>query len=154
VGKDKMKHFEIQPNCSMTWKQLMTVFYIMVAISLMIAGFFAVIGIWAVLPFAGLEMMILWFALYCVSRKGSKRELIDIQQGRFFLHVEQCGVQQDYQWYLPWVNVELQAMRFDVEKKRLIIRYKDERIEIANGLHEEEKNLLAIALRKAIATAV
>ncbi len=45
-------------------------------------------------------------------------------------------------------------MRFDIEKKRLIIRYRDERVGIANGLHEEEKNLLVTALRKAIASAV
>jgi len=149
-----MKHFEIQANCSMTWKQLMTVFYIMLAISLMIAGFFAFVGLWVILPFAGLEMMFLWLALYYVSRKSSKKEIIDILEGRFLLHIDQCGVEEKYQWYLPWVNIEMQSMQFDIEKKRLIVRYKDERVEIANGLHEEEKNLLATALKKAIATAV
>jgi len=149
-----MKHFEIQPNCSMTWKQLMTVFYIVFAISFFIAIFFAFNGLWFVLPFAGFEMLILWLALYYVSKKSSKKETIDIQDGRFLLHVDQCGVTSKYQWYLPWINIELHNMRFDIEKKRLIIRYKDQRVEIANGLHEEEKNLLAIALRKAIASAV
>ena len=132
----------------------MTVFYIMFAISLLIAVFFAFVGLWVVLPFAGLEMMILWFALYYVSRKSSKKETIDIQDGRFLLRVDQCGVQEEYLWYLPWVKVELQTMRFDVEKKRLIVRYKEDRIEIANGLHEKKKKLLAMALKKAIATAV
>ncbi len=132
----------------------MIAFYIVFTISLIIASFFAFIGLWVVLPFTGLEMLILWLALFYVSRKSSKKETIDIQDGCFLLHVEQSGVAEDYQWYLPWVNIEMQNMRFDIEKKRLIVRYKKERIEIANGLHEEEKNLLAKALKKAIASAV
>lgn len=138
----------------MTWSQLKVVFFIIFTISAIIAIFFTFVGLWFVLPFAGLEMLLFFSALYYVSQKTSKVEIIDIEEGQFLLRVWKSGVEQRYKWYLPWVNIELQNMRFDFEKKRLLVRYKNERVEIANGLHEEEKNMLATALKKAIAAAI
>lgn len=59
------------PNCSLTPRQALAFFASLCLVSLAIAGFFAARGLWPVLPFAGLEMALLGWAM-CASLRRRK----------------------------------------------------------------------------------
>lgn len=55
-------------------------FYIgMVVVSFSIAIAFALKGAWLILPFAGVEMLVLGAALYVVARRGCRWQTVSIQ---------------------------------------------------------------------------
>jgi uncharacterized membrane protein len=51
----------------------------MVVVSFGIAIAFALKGAWLILPFAGLEMLVLGAALYVVARRGCRWQTVSIQ---------------------------------------------------------------------------
>ena len=54
---------EICPNCSLSVRQAVMFFGSLCFISFAVAGMLAMQGFWPVLPFAGLEMIVLGWAL-------------------------------------------------------------------------------------------
>ena len=54
---------EICPNCSLSVRQAVMFFGSLCFISFAVAGMLAIQGFWPILPFAGLEMIVLGWAL-------------------------------------------------------------------------------------------
>ncbi len=67
-----------QPNCSATWQTNKRVLLFLCAISLLIAVAFSLAGAWPILPLAGIEMSCLALALYYVSRRQHRRQVITL----------------------------------------------------------------------------
>ncbi len=66
------KEFIIRPNSSLSWRGNKIFFFMLFFVSFMIAVSFAMVGMWMILPFAGLEMLLLGSALtYCYVKKFS-----------------------------------------------------------------------------------
>jgi uncharacterized membrane protein len=79
-----------EPNRSASWRANLQVLVALSILSLGIAGGFAAVGAWPVLPFAGIEITALGCALYYVSWKLRYRHVItlrpdtlQIQKGHF-----------------------------------------------------------------------
>ena len=68
--------FVIQPNCSLSWKGALTCFRGIALVAFTIAAMFALKGAWLILPFAGLEIVLLGIALYVTACKSAEREVV------------------------------------------------------------------------------
>jgi uncharacterized membrane protein len=80
-----------EPNRSASWQANKMALIAMCCLSAVIAGGFAALGAWPILPFAGLEMLALGTALYYVCWKLRYRHVITfspqtvhIQKGHYF----------------------------------------------------------------------
>lgn len=75
----------LQPNQSLSLSGNLWVFISLVAVSLGISLAFALAGAWMVLPFAGLEMLLLAVLFGYVYLEGNRREVIRISGDRVVL---------------------------------------------------------------------
>lgn len=70
--------FELRANCSLSAGQAIAVFSGIAGVSLVIAFMFVLQGYWPVLPFAGLELAFLAWALRASWQNGQAREELEI----------------------------------------------------------------------------
>jgi uncharacterized membrane protein len=55
---------------------------VLIGTGLAVAVFAALVGAWPVLPFAGLEALLLWLAFRCLARHDDDFERVEINDGR------------------------------------------------------------------------
>jgi len=79
-------------NNSLSPSGRLRVFFFVFAVSIGIASAFAIFGAWLILPFAGLEMLVLYLAFREIGRHAGDYERIAI--GRDRVRVESCETGQ------------------------------------------------------------
>ena len=72
------KEFIIKPNSSLSWRGNKIFFLMLFCLSFFIAISFAIAGMWMILPFTGLEMILLGSALTYCYIKNSQCEIVKI----------------------------------------------------------------------------
>ena len=72
--------FEIRPNCALSWRWTKYLIAFFACCFAGVGGYFASLGAWLVLPFAGVEFMVLMAGLYISSLAGHTREVIEIRE--------------------------------------------------------------------------
>ena len=67
----------LTPNHSLTWQQTRLAWWLLCAVSAAIAGFWAVQGVWLIVPFAGVELLLAYVLLRRVcARSYREQELV------------------------------------------------------------------------------
>ncbi|MGI9291626.1 MAG: DUF2244 domain-containing protein [Gammaproteobacteria bacterium] len=142
--------FLIRPNCSLPWRGVVRFYIGMVVVSFGIAIAFALNGAWLILPFAGLEMLILGAALYVVARRGSCWQAVSIHGDQIEVVSHDPASEQQQTFQRAWAQVKLQQARINGYPSQLTIRSHGRTIEIGGCLAEKEKEHLALELRQAM----
>lgn len=148
---DSRCRFVIRPNRSLTWRQLQVFYLGIVGVSMGIAIWFAVLGLWPVLPFAGAELLLLGGALYANALRGARSEVISV--GERAVEVEKGRHQPEEHWEFPraWTRVRLLLPGVRWYPSRLVIGSHGRHVELGDFLNEEERRHLAEYLGRAIA---
>jgi uncharacterized membrane protein len=137
----------LQPNCSMSWRGLQFVMGLLWAISAFVAYWAWQLGAWMVMPFSGLEMLLVTGAFYyCAVRARTCEEVaLDAEQ----IRVRRGARELKSEAFLPrhWAQVELRRDPRRWYPTRLLLRSHGRAIEIARNLMDEERALLARDLR-------
>lgn len=151
-----LRRVMIRPNKSLSWRQSM-VFLAAIAVPLLlISAVLAAKGYWLVLPFAGLELAVLFACFYLVAHATCRCEVISIgesivtvEKGRDRGHgPEQTGPEQRTQFARGWVRVEMSQKSDHWYPRKLWIGASGRRVEIGEFLVEEEKTELAAELHR------
>jgi uncharacterized membrane protein len=120
------------------------------AVSAAIAMGFAAFGAWPVLPFAGLEVLILALALVYYRRRTRDGERIVIRGDRVEVtcvrHASES--RQDFQRY--WTRVHLERDKRGWYRSRLTLGSHGRHLEIGAMLNDEERLALYYRLKAAI----
>jgi uncharacterized membrane protein len=81
--------FVLKLNPAPSWRQIKVFCALVGGTSLFVAVMFVAVGVWPILPFAGLEILLLGWALYHTARNAQfqevvrvNREVIEIARGR------------------------------------------------------------------------
>ena len=141
---------EISPNCSLSVRGALGFFAGVCFVSLSIAGALAVQGFWPILPFAGLEMVLLGWALKCSMARRHFRQTITLTECD--VSVESCDRACCVQVVFPrhWAQVKLRRPASRLHPSRLTIESHGRRCELGNFLTEEERCGLAARLQRLI----
>ena len=137
----------LQPNCSMTWGQTKAFFGLAAATLMTIAGGFALQGYWPMLPFAGLELVVLAVCLYLCALRGRVTEIVTIREDSLAVQ-RGTGVDAPL-WQVPraWAKVRLLPSRVKWYPTRLVISSHGKEVQVGSFLVEDERVQLAEALR-------
>ena len=143
--------FIVRPNRSLTPRQQKVFFLFMCTVVLGIAGVFALRGFWLVLPFAGLELAVLAYALWHCARSGAVTEVISVAPDH--ISVDRGGAHLARVWETPlaWAQVRLDRGGEDWYPSRLVIRSHGKEVQLGSFLNEDERERLAVELRRAVA---
>ncbi len=143
--------FVIRPNSSLSWRGNLLFFLGMVCISFGIAGVFAVMGYWVVLPFAGLEMTVLGGALLLCSLRASHCEVVSITGDTVEIITGRHKPEHIWTFNRHWAKVIISSPPIKGYPNRLALRSHGHELEIGACLNNEERQQLAKALDRALA---
>lgn len=140
----------IRPNRSLTVRQAVQIYAVITLCCLGIAVFYAMHGYWPILPFAGLEVLVLGVAFYLTLRRSGMREVVSVQGE--VVKVEKGRETPQESWECPraWAQVRLERPRIDWYPSRLAILFQGKQVEIGRFLNEMERQELAYELQQAI----
>ena len=141
----------VTPNASLTTAQACLFLGGMSLLCFGIAGVFAVLGYWLVLPFAGLEILALAAGLYWSMRGNTYREVITISAQR--IRIEIGRRRPEWSWDLPraWARIRLEEAAGPCDHARLVVSYAGQSCEIGACLGEDERKALSARLQQLVA---
>src|SRR6185295_10251587 len=133
-----MHVIEVRCNASLTRRQALVFFVGTLVASLAIALFWTFKGYWPVLPFAGLELFVLGFALGVSMRRGRYRELITISSDEIVIERGTTHAQERKRLPRTWAQVELVQATHPWYPSRLYLSSHGRRHEVGSVLVESE----------------
>lgn len=147
------QRIEIAPNCSLTPRSAMLFFVPLCGVSLSIAGIFTTRGFWPVLPFAGLEMVVLAWALQASLRRRLQSETITLSEAEVAVEARNGSRHAKAVFPRHWARVKLRAARSPLHPSSLTIESHGRACEIGAFLTENERRGLAARLKHLIGRA-
>jgi len=149
TAKNGCKAFVIQPNPSMSWHTLKCVYCGISAVLVIIGLFWLCMGLPLVLPFAGLEALLLGAGLYWSAWRGGVREVITVGEDRVVIEAGRSAPEWREEFHRHWARVVL-AHPGGWYPSRLFICCHGRRREVGRFLNEQERRGLASELRLAL----
>jgi len=147
-GSTSSAHYSVtaRPNCSLSAASTLCVFSIIACITLAIALGFALLGAWLVLPFAGLELVVLWLCFHHVWRHVHDYERLVIDHDRVIVdtHDPRCDSHIELNSY--WAQVVMEMLP-DGECRRLVLRSHGKEIEFGRLLNGRERLDIGLNLK-------
>lgn len=135
--------FVVRPNCALSWRTTKLVLLFFTACFAALGVYFAALGAWLVLPFAGLELLVLVAGFYLSALAGHTREVIEIEGP--VLRVLRGGRRLEEVASLPanWTRVELRRDPRGWYPSRLLLGCHGKGLEVGSKLVEAEREELA-----------
>ena len=140
--------FVIRPNCALSWRATKYLLWFFAACFTAVGAYFASLGAWLVLPFAGLELVVLVGGFYLSAIAAHTREVIEIDGP--VLRIMRGGRQLEEVASFPanWTRVSLLRDPRGWYPSRLLLRCHGRRLEIATKIVDAEREELAMALKE------
>lgn len=136
------RRIELLPNCSLTPAGARAFFALVAAASLSVAFFFVACGYWPVLPFAGLELALLAFALGASLKRRHYLQTVEIDDAEVRVTTRGPAGERVNQFSRHWARVTLHGPH-GWRPGRLWIESHGRACEIGAFLTEEERRALA-----------
>jgi uncharacterized membrane protein len=133
----------IRRNNSLSSTGRLVAFALIFFVSIGIAAAFATFGAWLILPFAGLEMLVLFFAFRYVERHAADYEQIEIDGATVKVEWTSAGDLHRGEFNRHWAQVVANG-----DGSRLALRSHGRELEIGRYLNDEQRLDLARALRR------
>jgi uncharacterized membrane protein len=131
----------LKRNCSISPRGLLIVYALLAALAVGIASGFAALGAWLILPFAGLELVLLGAAFWLTARHAADCERIELSRGRLRVEVEEA---------LRVRRLELDARlaRVWMEEGHVLLRAPQVEVELGRHLEAQARAGFAAELGK------
>lgn len=104
-----MHEWHAHPNCSLTPFARRILIGGLIFVSLLVSGAFLLAGAWLVLPFAGLELAVLFVALSIIKRHDRSSETIRLEGSRLSVHSHLPDRDIHQEFNVGWAHVSLEA---------------------------------------------
>jgi|SRR5687767_10455219 uncharacterized membrane protein len=136
-------------NNSLSSTGRLVAFALIFIVSIGIAAAFAIFGAWLILPFAGLEMLVLFFAFRYMERHAADYEVIEIDGDTVKVEWASGGTLRGGAFNRHWVQVVAHG-----DGSRLALRSHGRELEIGRYMTDEQRLELARALKRRLHAAV
>jgi len=136
------------PNSSLPYRQAIVLFVGMFMLSLSVALVFCLKGLWLILPFSGLELLVLGYCLVITIKKCGVKEVITISDKVIRVERGTKTARSKSELPLGWVRVELEKSEYKGYPRSIMLSSHGKRIEVERFLVESEREKLAIQLKK------
>jgi uncharacterized membrane protein len=149
-GRALEHRIELAPNCSLTPRSARFFVGSLAAVTFAIASFFALQGLWPILPFAGIEIGLLAWAVRMSMLSGSQREVIVVSDAEVV--VERRAPSGSRRTVFPrhWARVTLRGPQPARHPSRLTIESHGRACEVGRFLTEDERRSLAARLERLV----
>lgn len=121
-----MRTWLMKRNCSFSPKQVGLFYLSIVCFSLLVAGYFYLIGVWMILIFTSIEILAVTIALYVYSRHALDYEKITIVGKQLLFERSWGGKLQQHEFNTIWTKL----VRSDATGKDLILKTSSKEVPI------------------------
>ena len=130
-------------NNSLSSTGRLLVFGFIFVVSIGIALAFAALGAWMILPFAGLEMLVLYLAFRYVDRHAGDYERIEVAGERVAVELFEAGRTQHHEFNRSWAQVVVSG-----DGSRLALRSHGRELEIGHYVNDGQRLKIARELKR------
>ena len=152
TSKTKAWQATLTPHRSLSRSGFLLIMALVILINLAVGGLFMVVGAWPVAAFAGLDVLLVWWAFRANFADARQVERISITEHELVFDRLRGNQPPEQQRFVRrWVRVELEE---DSEREligRLTLVSGQVRIAVGDFLAPAERKMLAAALRSALA---
>lgn len=141
---------EIRPNCSLTVRGARMFFASACVVPFGMGGFLALKGFWPILPFAGLELALLAWALKVSLERRFHSETVTVTESDVSVESRTAGRSERVVFPRHWAQVKLRRPAARLHPSRLTIESHGRQCELGSFLTEEERRGLALRLARVI----
>ena len=141
---------EIRPNCSLSVRGARAFFFGVCIAPFGVGGFLAVKGFWPILPFAGLEMALLAWALKVSLARRFHSQTITVSEGEVSIESRDRAGSARVVFPRHWAQVKLRRPASSLHPSRLTIESHGRQCELGSFLTEEERRGLALRLERLV----
>ena len=146
-GQDAGYTFTARRNNSLSSCGRILAFGFIAFSSLVIAVVFAFLGAWLILPFAGLELLVLGWAFRCMERLACDYERLTIAGDLLLVELAEVGRVRRLQFNRWWAQVVCEP-----DGRRLALRSHGRQVEFGRHLTSEQRRLVAVVLKNRLRT--
>lgn len=138
---------ELSPNCSLSPQGARRFFASVCVASMSVALPLTFMGYWPVLPFAGAELALLFWALRASMARRHEKQTITILAET--VEIEDCRPPRQSCVVFPrhWAQVRIHTGGSPLHPSRLTVESHGRRHEVGSFLNEQERQALASRLR-------
>jgi uncharacterized membrane protein len=140
----------IAPHCSLSVRGAVLFFLTACAPCFGIAGVLTFLGFWPVLPFAGLEMLLLGAALHISLARRHQRQTIVISESDVAVRSKIGKIDSEVVFPRHWAQVKLRRSTSRLHPSRLVIESHGRQCAVGDFLTEEERRGLYDKLNELI----
>lgn len=140
----------IRPNRSMSARQAAVFVICFAVLSLTIALSLFSIGMWLVLPFAGLEVFVVGMAVGYAMRRSAGYESIVVTDRDVCVVKSEFGRSQSYNFQRYWTQVRLERGSSRLQPQRLLVGSHGRFVEIGREFVDEDRENFAVRLAEAV----
>lgn len=142
----------LTPHRSLTREGFYLLMGLVIAVNLVVAGMFVALGAWPIAGFAGLDVLLVWWAFRVNFADARKLERISITEHELVLDRLSEKRQPEQQRFVRrWVRVELEEDRERELIGSLLLISGRTRVAVGEFLAPEERKTLAQELKSALA---
>ena len=139
-----------RPNQSATWRANLWLLLALAVPSLLIAGAFARLGAWPILPFAGLELLALGTALYYVNWKLQYRHVITVSEDSVCVDKGHYAPRHSWRFSRQNTGLSITPQKHPWEGPELCLHDRNESVTLGEFLSREDSLQLITLLRREI----
>lgn len=140
----------LAPNCSLTPRAAWGFCASLCIVTFAIAAMVAARGFWPVLPFAGLEMGLLGWAMHTSLQRRHHRQTITVTDESVEIEDVHPDRSERVMFQRYWARVKMRAAESPLHPSQLTIESHGRRCEIGRFLNEQERRSLAKRLQRMI----
>jgi uncharacterized membrane protein len=129
----------IAPNCSLSVRGAVIFFLVACVPCFGIAGVLTYLGFWPVLPFAGLEMLLLGAALRISLARRHHRQTIVISESEISIQSNIGKIHSEVVFPRHWAQVKLRRSTSRLHPSRLVIESHGRQCAVGDFLTEDER---------------
>ncbi|MFN4140647.1 DUF2244 domain-containing protein [Aestuariivirga sp.] len=142
----------LTPHRSLTRQGFLIVMGLVAAVNLAVGALFMAIGAWPVAGFAGLDVLLIWWAFRVNFADARQVERISITDHELVLdRLRENRPPERQRFVRRWVRIELEEDRDRELIGRLLLVSGSTRVAVGDFLAPEERRTLASALRAQLA---
>lgn len=140
----------LKPNNSATWRFNIIIIASLAVIALIISVAFLFNGLWLILPFAGLELMLLYLGLILCVHANTTTEVITFHDNTVIVEKGRTRPENSWQYQRSWAKIYVKTPEYRGHPKRIFIRSHGKDLELGTFLNKQDKESFISSLKNIV----
>ena len=133
----------LAPNRSSSWPNILRFIFVSATLTLLIGVVFAFLGAWLILPFAGLEIVLIAALCRWMYHHHTDKEVVLLQGDKLAVIQRHAGHERRHEFQRYWTRVRLEPSEHVWYPSRLLIGSHGHYVELGANITESARKKLA-----------